>query len=255
MPSTSQSARAPDPVRPDDQRRGPAVPVRGQPFGQVEDQRLLARPVADRPHRGAGLLRRPRRDAERGADIARPEPEGRDPAAVRIDEVFEVVKRAAPGAEPAEQRHAVRLPLEGVAEEDVPVPERRILRRQLLQPEDDGVHRGLSPRARRGDLRARVPVLGGRDDPRGTVLDRHAQAGVDQGAHTLGRHADAALVGALLRPNPQMRHLRQYPRPNACRISGSAVAATIPTAAPTPSRMNGDPRAGAAIERMPQIAA
>ena len=93
----------------------------GHGRAQVADQGGFLRVAGDRAADRAVLLRLPAFQRDSRSGIARPIAKGGDAAAGVVQQVFQIVQRAAALAEPLQQGPARRLPLEGMAEHDVPV--------------------------------------------------------------------------------------------------------------------------------------
>jgi hypothetical protein len=112
-----------------------------------------------------------------------------------IHQVLQVEQRAATRSEPLQQLPRTALPLVGVAEEHVPVTQRRRRIRQLLQPDDELVIRRIDPAARLGDPAAGRGVVRNRAHPLRRVLDCHRDAAVDEES-SVRRHDGRATFGA-----------------------------------------------------------
>jgi hypothetical protein len=124
----------------------------------------------------AALLGSPAFERDRRTGKARPIAEGRDAAAILIDEVFQIIQRAAARLEPLQQLAPRGLALVGMAEHDVAVGQGGAVLGQFLEPEDDGVGGASGHRfsATISHPAARSRRSGWRG-PR-TVLHRHAHA-------------------------------------------------------------------------------
>jgi hypothetical protein len=121
---------------------------------------------------------------QRRTDVPRPVAERRQPPAGVVGQVLQVEQHTATGVEPAQQPFRALLPLVGVPEEHVPVPQRGWIFRQLLQPDDHGVPRRVDPAAllghgaaRGGVVLDRVHALRGPFDGHGEAL-AHERGGV-----------------------------------------------------------------------------
>ena len=177
--------------------------VRGQFRLEIVEQRRLAGIFRDRAADAATLLRRPALERNGRAREARPVAEGGNPAPGIVDQVFEVIERAATRLEPLQQHPARRLALVGMAEHDVAVGERRAVLGEFLEAEDDGVGRRRGPGILGRDRTACLPVAVDADGANRTLLDGDPDARL----HQLRRHPPAsrqpALHWAAARPAPR----------------------------------------------------
>ena len=207
-------AGAHTPQRTDDDGAGAVLRDAAHLLGQVRHQGVTPGINPDRPADSAPLLRDPAFQRDSSPRESRPITKGRDPAAVRIDKIFQIVKRAAPGLEPLEQLLPGRLSLEGMAEHDVTMRQRCSILGQFLQAEDDRICRRTGPCVLRGNSGASAAIPFDRNRADIAVLDRDPHTGLDQRGTTFGSQADPFLIGALFGAHPQMCHVQVFQQVN-----------------------------------------
>jgi hypothetical protein len=141
-------------------------------------------------------------------------PESAHAPTLFIDQELQIIQHGtAPGPAP-QDLFPPALVLEAVRKRDVVVCQRKVLLRQLLQPDDDGTGGGLWPRARvdEGGACGGILVVG-KDATElgggGGALDRDGETGGDEGANSRGGEG-AVLEGLLLRAQVDRGERRHF---------------------------------------------
>ncbi len=205
IPAVENATRAPRPLR-------PSAPITralnsGSPSAGLERPvQLLLRRGCQRCDQSAPVLE----DGQGRAQVARPEAERGEAAAVVVHQVFEVEQCSAAGREPAQQVARIGLALVGVPEEDMTVGQLARLVREFLQAEDHRVLRRRHPRARRSHAGADRLVVLDREDPLRGLLDREGHPVLDETAGVGGDDRGAAFgrAGLVAEHQLELGHTR-----------------------------------------------
>ena len=152
------------------------------------------------------MLRRPCFQRDRSTGITCPIAERSDTATIFIHEIFQIIKRAAPGLETFQQCTARVLPLIGVAEHDVAMGQGCSVLWQFLEAEYDRIQRRVGPGILSRDLATGILVAVNRNGANRTFLDRYADARRNQRSGAFGGQAYPFLVRALFCADPEMCH-------------------------------------------------
>lgn len=152
------------------------------------------------------LLGRPCHQRDGRTCISCPVSEGRQPATLCVQKIFQIVKSPPARAETRQQNLSGSLPFAGVTEHDVPVRRGHAVLRQFLQAEDHRiVGRGRST-AHGRDGHARICITCEGQDSVRALLDRHGHASGHRMGRALRCQTYAILVRATFGPYPKMRH-------------------------------------------------
>ena len=137
---------------------GPSVRHIVQLSCKICDQRILVCVDTNGTASLTALLCGPAFQRDRRTRIAGPIAESSNPAAVFLDQIFQIVKRTAALAEPAQELLAGVLSLEGMAEHDVAMRQGGAILGQLFETKDDRVPGRFRPAVFRRDLATRIDI-------------------------------------------------------------------------------------------------